>query len=749
MIDGEPGTAFTGEVVVRRLRFAAEDTGFAVVDADREGDDVVLVGTLAHLEEREKVRIEGVWADDKRFGLQIKVRIAESVPPSGDEALIAYLRRVKHIGLGRAGRLLERYGDDVLFAIDEDPARAFRAAGLNPKRVNEAIRSWNALRSTRALHLLLAPHGLAWLVPRIANEYGDRAHDVVRQRPYELTSVFGVGFAIADTIARAAGVPRDSVGRVRAAVIHALSEAERDGSTCLPVPDLAAAAAKLLNGPRPDAELLQDMFAADQIHLEEADDGVVWAYRPPTAELEAELAETIRRLREAEPVLKPARLPGPTRPAPATAPAPPATAATPPAAEPASSARATVPAPLAAAPPAPTGDLVPAPEQRAAVEAAFASRLSIVTGGPGTGKTATIRLICAAAKAQRASVALVAPTGRAARRMAESTGMEASTIHSALGWIPGQGPTKDEIDADLLVVDETSMANLELLVTLLRAVGEEMHVVLVGDADQLAPVGAGKPFAELVATKVVPVAELTHIFRQAAGSMIVRGAHAVRRGEQPSFTAGEDVKRDLFLIERQDPQQALDEIESLVTQRLPNHYGVDPLTDIQVFAPIYRGALGIDAINTRLRHALNSRGEPVLGGRLRIGDKLMLSGRNLHELGLMNGTMLRLLEHRDEKLTVSADGLVVELPEEEAPRLQLAYACSIHKGQGIEMPIALVVAHPAAGPYFLRREMLYTAMTRAKLATLVIGTRQVVARAAATPDTSRRFSRLGVRLGAA
>jgi exodeoxyribonuclease V alpha subunit len=355
-------------------------------------------------------------------------------------------------------------------------------------------------------------------------------------------------------------------------------------------------------------------------------------------------------------------------------------------------------------------------------------------------------LICAAAKAQRASIALVAPTGRAARRMAESTGMDASTIHSALGWIPGQGPTKDEIDADLLVVDETSMANLELLVTLLRAVGDEMHVVLVGDADQLAPVGAGKPFAELVATKVVPVAELTHIFRQAAGSMIVRGAHAVRRGEAPSFVAGENLRRDLFLIERQDPQQALDEIESLVTQRLPAHYGVDPLTDIQVFAPIYRGALGIDAINTRLRHALNSRGEQVLGGRLRIGDKLMLSGRNLHELGLMNGTMLRLLEHRDEKLMVTADGLLVELPEEEAPRLQLAYACSIHKGQGIELPVAIVVAHPAAGPYFLRREMLYTAMTRAKVATLVVGTRQVVARAAATPDTSRRFSRLGVRL---
>ena len=318
MFDGEPGAAFEDEVVIRRLRFTAEDTGFAVVDADRGGDDVVLVGTLAHLEERERVRIEGIWADDKRFGMQVKVRVAESVPPSGEEALLAYLKRVKHIGLGRAGRLLDRYGDDVLFAIDQDPATAFRIAGLNPKRVNEAIRSWNALRSTRALHLLLAPHGLAWLVPRIAAEYGDRAHDVVRSRPYELTSVFGVGFAIADTIARAAGVPRDSIGRTRAAVIHVLTEAERDGSTCLPVPDLATSAAKLLGGPPPDAALLQDMFAAEQIVLEQ-DATVLWAYRPPTAKLEAELADTIRRLREAEPILKPARLSGPAPAVPAVA----------------------------------------------------------------------------------------------------------------------------------------------------------------------------------------------------------------------------------------------------------------------------------------------------------------------------------------------------------------------------------------------------------------------------------------------
>src|SRR3954470_14564631 len=703
MSEGEPGTPFEDEVVVRRRRWASEDSGFAVIDAERDGDEIVLVGPIGHLEERERARIRGIWQDDRRFGMQVKVATAEPLAPTGDTALLVYLRRVKHVGLTRAAKLLDRYGDDVLNAIDRDPGAAFRWLGLNPKRTNEAIRSWNGLRSARALHLLLAPHGLAWLVPRLTARYGDRAHDMVRRRPYELTSVFGVGFQVADTIARASGRV-DAVARTRAGVLHVLAEAEREGSTCLPVPELAEKAAGLLGAP-PTAALLGDMEDEGELVLELAGE-TVWAYRPETAALEAELAELVRALAQGRGRLK--------------------------------------------APQQTPEDVVPAPEQWAAVQAAFAARLSIVTGGPGTGKTATIRLICAAAEAQRASVALVAPTGRAARRMAESTGSEASTIHSAAGWLPGQGPARDELEGDLLVVDETSMANLELLVTLLRAVGPRMHVVLVGDADQLAPVGAGKPFAELVESRPVPVAELTHIFRQAAGSMIVRGAHAVRQGEPPSFKVVDGLTRDLFMIERADPRDALDEVVTLVTERLPAHFGVDSIADIQVFAPVYRGALGIDAINTRLREALNPAGRPVLGGRLRIGDKLMLSGRNLHHLGLMNGTILRLLEHDEdaEALVVEADGAIFHLPEEEAPKLQLAYACSIHKGQGIELPVAIVIAHAAAGAYFLRREMLYTAMTRARKATLIVGQAGVVARAAGTPDTSRRYSRLAERLSA-
>ena len=710
LIEGTPGTPFEDEVLIRRTRWSSDETGFAIVDAERDGDEITLVGTLAHLEERERVRISGEWQDDKRYGLQVKVATAEPLAPTGEAALLVYLKRVRHVGGRRAERLLELYGDDVLEVIDRDPKVAFRRMGLSAGRITEAVKSWDELRSSRALHLLLAPHGLAWLVARIEKHYGSRAHRIVRERPYELTSVFGIGFNIADTIARSVDIPADSPGRARAAVLHVLSEAERAGSTCLPVAELATRAGELLGTP-PDAARFSEMADARALVIEvdesnterrgrEAVRDTVWAYRPETAKLERDLAQIVTDLAAAPATLKPSKAPA-------------------------------------------ADDLVPAPEQAAAVRAAFTSRLSIVTGGPGTGKTATIRLICAAATQQNASVLLVAPTGRAARRMSESSGLDASTVHAALGWIPGQGPTVEELDADVLIVDETSMANLELLVTLLRAVGAQTHVVLVGDADQLAPVGAGKPFAELVEARPVPIAELTHIFRQAAGSMIVRGAHAVRTGDAPSFTPSDEMTRDLFMIERADPRAALDEVVTLVTERLPRHFGVDSITDIQVFAPVYRGALGIDALNARLRESLNPTGRKVLGGRLRIGDKLMLSGRNLHDLGLMNGTILRLLEHNEdaEALVVEADGAIFHLPEDEAPKLQLAYACSIHKGQGIELPVAIVIAHAAAGAYFLRREMLYTAMTRARKATLIVGQRQVVVRAAGGRLTPRAATR--------
>ena len=720
---------FDAEVVIRRQRFANEENGFAVVDAEHDGDEIVLVGPLSHLEAKERVHVIGLWVTDSRYGDQVKVSEARPLAPSDKEALVSYLRRIKGIGETRAKRLVERFGAErVLDQIDDEPAAAFRQVGLNPQRSEEAAHSWNELRATRRLHMLLAPHGLAYLAKRISDEYPSTAHRVVSENPYELTRVFGVGFKVADRIARAGagdGADVNAIpGRTTAALVYALTEAEGRGSTCLPLGRLLANAGELL-GHVPDEEAVESLV--EDGDLKRDDD---WIYRTATWELEQELAQRIEDMLSA----------GDTS------------------GSDAGKLKAVDPDAVGGGP---AGELSLTAEQRAGVSAAFSYRLSVITGGPGTGKTATIQTVARLATEQHAAVLLVAPTGRAARRMTEASGFQAKTVHSALGWIPGQAAEHNEDDplgCDLLIVDESSMANLELMVTLMRAVGENAHVVLVGDADQLAPVGSGKPFADLVSSEAVPTARLTHIFRQAAGSMIVQGAHAIRRGELPEFKPAEDMRQDLFLMERTDARAALELIVELVSQRLPRHYGVDAVEDIQVFAPVYRGELGIDNLNHALREALNPNGKPLKGGRLRLGDKLMMTGRNLHELGLMNGTVLRLVDEvvggragagsgeDDAALILASDDQTFRLPPEESESLRLGYACSVHRGQGIELPIAVIVAHQQSGAFFLRREMLYTAVTRAKVATVIVGTRDVIARAARTPDTDNRYSRLGERL---
>jgi exodeoxyribonuclease V alpha subunit len=705
---------FDAPVTVRRVRFANPASGWAVLDAVAvDGSPVALVGALVHLEQGERAHVVGTWVQDGRYGSQVKVQEARPLAPDDPELLIGYLKRVKYVGARRAADLVAKFGAGaVLESIDGDPGGAFAAVGLRGERAREAAESWQKMRVTRRLHMLLAPHGLAYLAGRIHEHYGDRAYELITRNPYELTSVFGVGFVIADRIASVTRETADDhpAQRERAAILHELASAERDGSTCLPEGELLAEVRTLL-GETPRSNSIEILLEQHDV-AREGD----WIYRAATAEQEAELAQRVQDLVAAQPSERFKEL---------------------------------VEHELD---PELTG------EQRAAVQSAFGRRLSVVTGGPGTGKTASIKSIAATAVAHHARVMLVAPTGRAAVRMAEASGLQARTVHSALGWIPGEGPTHDEHDplgCDLLIVDESSMANLELLATLLRAIGDQTHVVLVGDADQLAPVGAGKPFAELVSSDCVPSTRLTHIFRQAAGSMIVQGAHAIRRGEVPAFNASAGMRRDLFLIERPSAGAALKEIVSLVAERLPSHYDVDPIRDIQVFAPVYRGEVGIDALNRELREVLNPNGQPVRGGRLRLGDKLIMTGRNLHELGLMNGTLLRLLDEiggepgdagDQAALLLASDESVFRLAPEESDSLRLAYACSVHRGQGIELPIAVIVAHPSAGSFFLRREMLYTAVTRAQIATVIVGTRDVVARAARTPDTGRRYGRLGERL---
>jgi len=695
---------FDAEVRVQRLLYKAADESFAVVLVEApDGDTVTAAGPLAHLAPGTRARVAGCWQEHPKYGHQVQADMGYELDPDEAGGVRKYLLTIRHIGKSRAKRLIARHGDSVIERIDSDPEAAFAALpGLGRRGVARAAESWRERRVLRDLYLLLAPHGAGWLAGDLRARYGGEATVLVRTRPYLLTEEHGVGFATADAIARANGIALDSRARLRAATVHLLREAELRGHTFLARADLRARAAPLV-GPLEDV-LLEEM-AADAVLALAVDDVALAS----TFETERATAAKLAELAQAPPVLRrPKRPPGP-------------------------------PADLSL-------------EQRSAVEAAFARPLSVVTGGPGTGKTTLVKAIVEQAAAAKAEVALCAPTGRAARRLEDATGHPATTIHRLVEWQPGEGPLRGAdypIECDLLVVDESSMLSLNVAAMLLSALDQETHVVLIGDADQLPPVGAGKPFADLIESGRVPVARLTHVFRQAARSLIVQAAHAINRGETPRTEATSSELRDFFFIERAGDADAADEIVALATERLPRHFGVDPIRAVQVLAPIYRGAVGVDALNERLRAKLNPDGARCLDGPLRVGDKLIQT-RNDYSTGLMNGQIVIALGEDDdgEELRVETDaGERLGVPAQRTQSLRLAYAISVHKSQGCEMPIVIVPVH-TSHTVLLSRNLLYTGVTRARQACVLVGQRQAVTLALRRADAFRRNTRLRDLLGA-
>ena len=376
-----------------------------------------------------------------------------------------------------------------------------------------------------------------------------------------------------------------------------------------------------------------------------------------------------------------------------------------------------------------------------------AHRLAILTGGPGTGKTATMRALVDLLQAGGKHVRLCAPTGKAARRLAETTGAEATTIHRLLEWVPGEGFVRDAEEpipgADVLIVDEASMLDAPLADALLGAVGPSTHVLLVGDVDQLAPVGPGRVLEDLLGSGAVPAVRLTEIFRQAAKSMIVRAAHAVNEGRYPPTVPGADDVRDFFVVGQDDAQATVDEIVALVTRRLPDHYGLDPTADVQVLAPMHKGPLGIDALNTALRAVLNPDGAAVPGTPLRVHDRVVQS-RNDYEHELMNGERGVILVHDAERETIllgTDDGRRLTLPVASADTLRLAYAMSVHKAQGSQVP-AVVVPLFTGHAIMLTRNLLYTAITRAERVCVMAGQPRAIGLALRRRESHRRHTRL-------
>ncbi|MGV1048609.1 MAG: AAA family ATPase [Solirubrobacterales bacterium] len=693
--------SYTGTIEVLGVIFCAEDDGYAVLEVQEteSGEGFALVGPVAHLGAGDRAEVSGEWQTHSRYGRQLRAQGALPLDPADREGQIAYLTSLRHIGQARAERLVDEHGEGVLAAIAADPQGVFAALrGGSAHQAPAAAESWHASRAVRDLHVQLAPHGLAHLAAPIHARYGERSMAILHEDPYRLTEVAGVGFARADKIAIAADVPPESPRRAQAAAAFALAEAEQQGNSYLPLEELARRTSRLI-GLAADPDVL---VRAPGLAIEE--DRV---YREPTLASEVAVAATLISRAAAPPHLD--HDPG----------------------ENPEDARLT-------------------DEQWAAVRGAFEARVSVLTGGPGVGKTECTKEIVAEAEAARATIALCAPTGRAARRMEEATGHEAMTIHRLLEWMPGREPAfrpGRPLPADLVIVDEASMLNLRLAEVLLGGLAESTHVVFVGDADQLPPIGAGKPFEDLISSGAVPVVRLTQIFRQAARSMITTAAHEINQGRPPHLEPGADQEHDFFFIDRANPERALETVVEVVAERAPESFGVDPIREVQVLAPMYRGVVGIDALNERLQERLNPDGRRALSDRFRIGDRLIQT-RNSHELGLMNGSIVFLREDDPNEETIRVDtddGGSLLIPYGETGTLRLAYAISVHKAQGCEVPVVVGVCHRSHAR-MLTRPLLYTAITRARRNCVLVGDRSVLELAVRRDDAGGRFSGLAERL---
>jgi exodeoxyribonuclease V alpha subunit len=688
-------------VSVRRVVFSSDDGEFTILDAldEGSGDDVAVVGAVGHLQAGDRAEVKGVWEEHTRYGHQLKASVALPLDPTDREGQIAYLTTLRHIGSVRAETLVRLHGEEVLDAIAADPGGVLGALpGLGDRQTEAAVDSWYASRAVRDLHVQLAPYGLAHLAPRLHAQHGPDAMRVLHEDPYSLVEIEGVGFKIADRIALATDVPPDSDRRAQAAGSYVLSEAERQGHTHLPRAELARRAGELLGAPA-DPDLLASApgLLADGERV----------YRASTHARELWCAEALRSRAGADPHIRHQVGPEP-------------------------------------------GESGLTNEQWEAVRDAFSSRLSILTGGPGVGKTVTTRAIVEQALAANARVALCAPTGRAARRLEEATGHGAETIHRMLEWMPGSEPgvhAGHTHPADLVLVDEASMLNLQICEVLLAGLDETTHVVLVGDADQLPPIGAGKPFADLIESRIAPITRLRHIFRQAARSMITTAAHAVNQGRMPELEPGPGQDHDFHFMDRPNPVHAMEAVTSLVAERVPDGLGLDPVRDVQVLAPMYRTQIGIDVLNAALQERLNPKGRPALNDRFRIGDRLIQT-RNSHELGLMNGSICFLVEDDpDEEAIVleTDDGSSLVVPYDETAPLRLGYAISVHKAQGCEVPVVVCVCHRSHSR-MLTRPLIYTAITRARRACVLVGERPALALAVRRDDGGGRYSALAERL---
>ena len=721
MADAASQSLETIEGIVERIIYSNEENHYTVAQlvpdaptARGRVQPVTIVGNLAALNEGETVKALGHWVNHRQFGRQFAVEKFESVLPRTVVGIKKYLGSglIKGIGDTFADRIVEKFGEQTFEIIDQFSARLREVDGIGPERAKRIKDAWTAQKSVRDIMIFLQGHGIGSAhAAKIYKQYGENAIVIVRENPYRLAKdITGIGFRTADGIAAKLGIAKDSIHRLKAGVIHTLERATDEGHTCLPRERLIEGARELLEAEIAPTENAINLLAlGNDIVIEDE-----FIYLAGLCRAERGVATKISDLKSARLELPPIDI---------------------------GKALAWVQQKTGV-------DLAEAQQQ--ALRTALASKICVITGGPGVGKTTIVNSIVKILQAKNSKVLLAAPTGRAAKRMSEATGAPAQTIHRLLKYDPHEGGfTHNErrpLKADMIIIDETSMLDIPLAYHLLKAIPPSASVVFVGDVDQLPSVGPGNFLHDLIESGVVPVVRLTEIFRQAKDSFIITNAHRVNEGQLPVLDAAKE--SDFFFIAEEQPEKVLATIKTLCAERVPKKFGFDPMRDIQVLTPMHKGLCGSENLNRELQATLNPSG-PVIqrfGRSYRVGDRVMQI-RNNYDKDVFNGDLGRV-----KRLDLVEQQVIVEIDEREVPyeftdmdELLPAYAISVHKSQGNEYPCVIV---PLLTQHYvlLQRNLLYTAITRGKQLVILIGSKKALAIAVRNNKTAARFSRLKERL---
>lgn len=735
---------------IERVTFYNPENGYSVLRLRPEGRRpsaagrdglVTATGNLPEVVPGEHVRMRGDWVNHPKHGMQFQIEFCEQTTPATIAGIRRYLGSglVRGIGPRLAERIVAQFGLETLDIIENQPQRLQEVPDIGPKRSRLIAAAWEEQRQVKEIMLFLHSHNVSTnLAIKIYKQYGDQSLQVLQSDPYRLArDIYGVGFKTADRIAQALGLPVDHPSRLEAGLVYALTQAVEEGHVFEPREELLNQAAELLSVPMDLLPPALERLNFDQrIQEQLLPDELVTTQGEPvsigeTAAQYGQSAVYLSALYYSEQGVAD-RL-----------------------------------GELAGALPTRLSDLPPAfialdpalsPEQAEAIRCAISHPVSILTGGPGTGKTTALKALITALESAHKTYALASPTGRAAKRLSQATGRPASTIHRLLGFKPGEGfkfNAENPLDVDMLVLDETSMLDLVLANSLLKALRPGMHLLLVGDVDQLPSVGAGDVLRDVISSGIAPVTRLSVIFRQSAESHIVTNAHRINAGQMPLFPQSNpeqaSLSSDFFLFSAEQAEEAANWVEELVCQRIPQKFACHPLHDIQVLAPMYRGAVGVSALNERLQNRLNPPAlmkpeKRLYGQTFRPGDKVM-QVQNNYDKEVFNGDIgfVFSIDPINHTLTIDFEGRAVLFDFSEADQLVLAYAVSVHKAQGSEFP---VVVMPLVTQHYmmLQRNLLYTGITRARELCVLVGSRKAIAIAVRNNRVAQRYTALGWRL---